>query len=64
MVINKFVKAFLSNILKQEILRPFSEFQGKDETRLKWDNDWMKLQRTFSMNPSFWNNQVGAKSLE
>ena len=64
MVINKFVKAFLSNILKQEILGPFSEFQGKDETWLKWDNDWMKLQRTFSMNPSFWNSQVGAKSLE
>ena len=62
--INKFVKAFLSNLLKPEILRPFSEFQCNVETWLKWNNDWMKLQRTFSMNPSFWNSQVGAKSLE
>ena len=62
--INKFVKAFLSNLSKPEILRPFSEFQCNVETWLKWNNDWMKLQRTFSMNPSFWNSQVGAKSLE
>lgn len=62
--INESVKTFLSNLLKPEILRPFSEFQGYVETWSRWNNDWMKLQRTFSTNPSFWNSQVGAKSLE
>ena len=60
--INESVKTFLSNLLKPEILRPFSEFHGYVETWSRWNNDWMKSQRTFSMNPSLWEQRAWSEN--
>lgn len=60
--INESVKALRSNLLKPEILRPFSEFHGYVETWSRWNNDWMKSQRTFPMNPSLWEQRAWSEN--